>query len=448
MHNCRKRRKSRRLGDGAKSVKPPGGARPGRVLALLAALWLAAAAAAADPAVALRVGTSGDYAPFSHARNDRAEPEGFDVALLRAWAAERGRELRFVRFRWPQLVAELAAGSFDVAASGITVRPERSAAGRFAVAVAETEAFALARTPERWGGSSTLDRPQIRIAVNRGGHLEQVARASFPNATLITVPKNEAVIELLIEERVDAVVTDGAEAPLWEKRVDQPLARIGPLSRDRKAWLVRADLPELAADFDTWLLAREADGTLAALRERWLGAPTARTAEPLRALLAALDERLALMPLVGVVKRRDGVPLVVPEREALVIDKALADLRAEAKRTGRTPPPDTRVRALFEAQFEAARFVQLQATKDPSYHPEALPDLDRELRPSLLRIGERTARLLLALPPNLDAAAVRVAAGDALRAPYLDAGRRDALADAIAACTTVSAKPAPTRVDR
>src|SRR5206468_4920292 len=134
----------------------------------------------------------------------------------------------------------------------------------------------------------------------------------------------DQVIELLIDEQVDAVVTDGAEAPLWEKRVGQPLARIGPLSRDRKAWLVRADEPELADDFDAWLLAREADGTIAALRGQWLrGTSGTRTAQPLRALLGALDERLALMPLVGVVKRRDGVPLVVPEREKLVLERAL-----------------------------------------------------------------------------------------------------------------------------
>jgi cyclohexadienyl dehydratase len=441
QRSCQKRRKSRRLEDGAEWVKRArSGPRAARTawIALLGAVWLASAAAAREPKDALRVGTSADYAPFSHAKNERAQPEGFDVALLRAWAAERGRELSFVRFHWPQLLPMLAAGRFDVAASGITVQPDRSAAGRFTVAVVETEAIALARNPERWGKSATLDRPEVRIAVNRGGHLEQVARASFPNATLVAVPNNDQVIQLLLDEQVDAVVTDGAEAPHWEKRSEQPLARIGPLSRDRKAWLVRADQPELAADFDAWLLAREADGTIARLREQWLGGGGARTAEPLRALLAALDERLALMPLVGVVKRRDGVALVVPEREKLVLERALADLQAEAKRTNRKAPPDASVRALFEAQFEAARSVQLHAVKDSGYQPpEPLPDLEKELRPSLLRIGERSARLLLALPPGLDAAAVRTAARDELRAPYLDEEHRDAIADAIAACSTV-----------
>jgi cyclohexadienyl dehydratase len=405
---------------------------------LLAAFGLAATAAA-EPAAALRVGTSGDYAPFSSSASENAQPDGFDVALLRAWAAERGREIRFVRFRWPRLLADLAAGRFDVAASGITVVPARSAAGRFTVPVAETEAFALAR--DGAGGRDALDRPQVKIAVNGGGHLEQVARTSFPRATLIAVNDNDSVIELLIAERVDAVVTDGAEAPVWEARAAKPLARIGPLSHDRKAWLVRADQPALAADFDAWLVAREGDGTLARLREQWLkSSRSVQTARPLRALLSALDERLALMPLVGVVKRRDGVALVVPEREAIVLERALAELHAEAQRSGRAAPEEKRVRALFEAQFEAARSVQWRAVKDPDYHPpEPLPDLEGDLRPALLRIGERTSRLLLALPSGLEPAAVRAMAREELRAPYLDVALRDALADAIAACTVVRA---------
>ena len=396
---------------------------------------LGLAAGPADPATPLRIGTSADYFPFSHAADDDAAPEGFDVALLRAWASDRGREVAFVRFRWPRLLEDLAAGRFDLAASGITVRPERSAAGRFSVPLAESGAWLLARNPERWRGPSSFDRPQIRIGVNAGGYLEQVAEAQFPRATRLAVPDNAAVLELLIEERVDAVLTDGAEAPHWESRVEVPLARIGPLTRDRKAWLVRPDRPELARDLDAWLLAREADGTLARLRSEWLGEEAVATAEPLAALLAALDERLSLMPLVGVVKRRSGVALVVPEQEARVIDDALAAVRAAAERTEKKPPSDASVRALFRAQLDAAVEVQRRALKDPAFRPEALPDLDAELRPALRRIGERVAELLLALPPALDPELSRKAARGALRAPYLDDAQRDALADAIAAFT-------------
>ena len=409
---------------------------------LSTALLLALAPGASAPALAgetLRVGTSGDYAPFSRAEG-QSSPEGFDIALLQAWAEESGRELEWVRFAWPALRSDLAAGRFDLAASGVTVRPERSAVGRFTVPLTETGAFALARTPERWSEKTSLDRPQIRIAVNAGGHLERVARRAFPHATLLALPDNAGVPGLLAEEAVDAVVTDSAELPHWEAQIDAPLARIGPLTRDRKAWLVRADRPALAAELDAWLLAREADGRLAAARAQWLSGVEelesltgARTAEPLLALLAAMDERLELMPLVGFIKRRDGLALEVPEREARVIESALENLRAAAETAGVEPPDEAAVGAFFRAQMAAAKAVQWRAVKDDDFRPAELPDLDDALRPALLRIGARIAQLLLTLPTGLEADAVGAAAARSLRAPYLEPADRESLAEAIAA---------------
>lgn len=415
----------------------------GGLRALAAGLVLALASAhGAAGAGVLRVGTSGDYPPFSRAEAG-PEPryEGLDLALARAYAADRGRELAIVRFRWPRLLAALADGRFDVAMSGVTVRPERSLAGRFTVPVAETGAVALASIPERWAEVEDLDRPIVRIAVNAGGHLEQVARSQFPHATLIAVPDNAEVLRALKDGSVDAVVSDTAEALLWRDQLP-PVKTFGPLTRDRKAWLVRADRADLAADLDTWLLARERDGTLARLRAEHLGpAAGPPVAEPLAALLAALDERLSLMPVVAVVKRRSGVPLEVPARESQVLDAATEAVLADASRLGVPAPSDAAVRRFFGAQLAAAKQVQRDAVRDPAVElPDPLPDLDGALRPALLRIGERIARLALALPHDIDRETVRAAADDALRTPQLSEDSRRALADAV--CDLSAALPA------
>jgi cyclohexadienyl dehydratase len=93
--------------------------RRGLSVALAAAAALAGTSAAwgeAGGSASLRVGTSGDYPPFSRARDGRAgDYEGLDVTLARAYAADRELALEFVRFRWPRLMAELQAGRFDVA---------------------------------------------------------------------------------------------------------------------------------------------------------------------------------------------------------------------------------------------------------------------------------------------------------------------------------------------
>ena len=87
----------------------------------------------------LRVGTSGDYAPFSMAYGDRVAgswtPQGLDIAVAQAYARDRGLEIEWVPFRWPDLRRDLAGGRFDVAMSGVTQRPERSLVGRYTIPV-------------------------------------------------------------------------------------------------------------------------------------------------------------------------------------------------------------------------------------------------------------------------------------------------------------------------
>jgi len=155
------------------------------------ALWLVTSAALAEPRAILRVGTSGDYAPFSVAKGeDPPRYSGFDVELARRYAADRGLEVEFVRFRWPNLQRDLEAGRFEVAMSGVTVGPLRSVTGTFSVPLVETGAVALVRDSARFSSIEALDRNHVRIAVNAGGHLEGAARAQFPHATLVAVGEN------------------------------------------------------------------------------------------------------------------------------------------------------------------------------------------------------------------------------------------------------------------
>lgn len=396
--------------------------------AALALLLLPAATGAEEPP--LRVGTSGDYAPFSLA-DEGGDLSGFDVAVARAYAADRGREIEFVRFGWPDLLSALARDRFDVAMSGVTVRPERSTAGVFTVPVVESGAVVLVRGDRGLSRLSQLDRRGVRIAVNAGGHLERVAGERFRRATLVAIPDNAAVLAALAEGAVDAAVTDTLEAPRWQGEIDGA-ARLGPFTRDRKAYLARAERADLAADLDRWLLARERDGTLAALRREHLEAASGGpVATPLGALLAAVDERLALMPIVARAKRREGLPLEVPEREEVVLAAAVAAVRGAADRAGERPPPDAVVRALFRAQMEAAKEVQWAATRATADDAAEPPSVASVLRPALLRIGDRIARLVVELPGDLERADVREAARAHVRSPHVSAEAVERIADAV-----------------
>ena len=84
--------------------------------------------------------------------------------------------------------------------------------------------------------------------------------------------------------------------------------------------------------------------------------------------------------------------------------------------------------------MEAAKQVQWASVKAEDFGPDdPLPDLDAALRPGILRVGAHIVQLMLMLPPDLDAAAVRRAAAVELRSEHLAPDRRNAIADAIAA---------------
>ncbi len=455
-------------------------------VAALLVLLLPAASARGDEAAQapkiLRVATSGDYAPFSFAApgtptdanigSDGKPLTGFDIEIATRFARDNGYQLEFVRFRWPEFGHMLAVGGFDVAMSGVTLKPERSVAGRYSIPVAVTHAVALT-----WPGSGAttvedLDRQSRRIAVNAGGHLESVAREMFRRAAIVAIADNEAVRMAMLDRAFDAVVTDNFEDAIWTAGI-RDVVRIEPLTDDRKAYLLPADRGPLAAELDRWLMAREKDGTLAGLRSQFFGdaaaasprdAEIAATATPMSALLAAIGERLALMPLVYEAKRASGKPIEDKEQEAAVVEaamRALGDAAAAAKR----PAPDAAAaRKLFETLIAIGKDAQQRladlsdkrrpgtvrqrsqsgsnnnaaVAAEPEHTPAPFPakrvfDLGNELRPALGRITEKIARILVALDEPVSVVQARRRIGDALLSRGVKPDRIDALSEAVVA---------------
>jgi cyclohexadienyl dehydratase len=398
----------------------------------------------------LRIGTSGDYAPFSVSLGSAAGFRGFDISVAEAFARDRGYEIEWVKFRWTELAEDLRLGKFDLAMSGITVRPERSVIGRFSVPVMTSGAIllysvdafqrgapnALEPVGDGPGSANTLakfDRAGMRIAVNRGGHLERVTRVHFEHAAIRSIGENSAVRQALIDGTADAVVSDTLEAPGWRMGLNQ-VAAFGPFTSDRKAYWVSPGREALSRELDAWLMAREADGTLARLRYSELGARTSeRVAEPLPALLAAIDERLALMPWVAESKRRAGLPVEDLQQESRVLEAGRRNVHDAAKRVQANPPDASAVTSFYRAQIEAAKAIQRRTLQGETHRRAEASDLKTVLRPALMRIGDRLAQLIVALhqlPADPD---LMRQIEQSLAARNLDASSLDQIRQAISA---------------
>ena len=343
------------------------------------ALLLALAVGCTPPrpaAKVLRVGTSGDYAPFSI--KDEAGWDGFDLYVARKFAQDTGRKIELVEFRWPALEFDLQANKFDVAMSGVTVRPWRALYGTFTRPVARVGAIVVLKP----GVATTLrelDIPSRRVGVNAGGYLEKLARRLFRRAEIVPIPDNRALAKELRDGRVDALMSDELEAILFRRMVPEAIL-LGPLTNDRKAYLARD--PALANELDAWLRAREVDGSLAGLRGRMLGPawgrPNTAAASDFDALLAAIELRLAFMPAVALAKEQHGLPTVDAAQEAQVVARA----RERAALVGASPDA---IAALFDAMITAARHAQdaYRALPDGARPPVESMDLDTQARPAL-----------------------------------------------------------------
>jgi cyclohexadienyl dehydratase len=334
----------------------------------------------------LRIGVSGDYQPFSVCPENLTDCRGFDIDVAQRVATDLGVRLELVRFRWPDLRTDLAAGKFDVAMSGVTLRPERTLTATFTRPYAVAQAVVLVADRERFPSLAAIDQAGVRVAVNAGGHLEQVARAHFRTATVQPTAKNLSLPELVVTKQADTLVTDSLEAPHF-LAVHPSLSALPGFGRDRKVYLLRRLDTALREWLDTWLIAREEDGFLQTLRMRWFGGDTHATPHSLSALFACLDLRLALMPAVADYKRRFNLPITDQQQEQAVLKQVAAQAR-EAKLD------EQKVQQLFRVQIELAKQMQrafLQNQQGQLVFPAWAQGLDltTDLRPVLLELGNR-----------------------------------------------------------
>ncbi len=224
----------------------------------------------------LRFGVPGDYAPFALQR--AGELHGADIALAQALAGALGLEAAFLRSSWPALSRDLDHDAFDIAIGGVSVTPERARLGRFSRVYHEGGKTLLARCTDatRFNSTNAVNRPDVRVIVNRGGTNESVARVLLPRAALIVHPDNITVFTEVAEGRADVMLTDDVEAELKSAQ-DPRLCRsfAGTLNRVSKALWMRPD-PALADAVDGWLEAATRKGETG----RWLREAMHAAADP------------------------------------------------------------------------------------------------------------------------------------------------------------------------
>ena len=153
----------------------------------------------------LRVGTTGDYPPFSYRANATSPFVGLDIEMAGRLAAALGVQLELVPTSWPSLMKNFTAGNFDVAMSGVSITAERRTHGLFSLPYLRDGKTPITRCENqaRFQTLAQIDRPGVRVVVNPGGTNERFARAHLRHATLIVWPDNTTIFDRIVQGEAD-----------------------------------------------------------------------------------------------------------------------------------------------------------------------------------------------------------------------------------------------------
>jgi len=186
-------------------------------LAATLSLGLQAASAADDSLLhkilnrgTLRVGTTGDYPPFSELDQSNNTYKGYEIDVVTALAADLGVKLEFVPTSWDTLGAGIAADKYDVVASGVTMTLERLKSVAFSDPYLDSPLvpLILKKDDGKFASWRDMDKAGVKLAVMAGTSAEESAKKSFTKAEIVSITAPALDYQELLAGRVTAAITD------------------------------------------------------------------------------------------------------------------------------------------------------------------------------------------------------------------------------------------------
>lgn len=352
----------------------------------------------------LRVGTTGDYKPFSYRTTPKSPYIGFDIDMARSLAQQLGVKLELVPTSWPNLMRDLAAGRFDLAMSGVSISAEREKLAMFSSPYLRDgkTPIALCHQQQTFQNLAQIDQASVRVIVNPGGTNESFARAHLKHAQISVYADNNGIFDQILAGKADVMITDAIEARL-QQQLKPSLCAIhpeSPFNVSFKAYLLPRDA-EWKAYVDRWLQGQQ--GQIQLRMDQWLQHPwPSASAEgidlaPLRDLI---QRRLAMMESVAQHKWNQQSAIEDLPRE----QKIIASLQQQANALGISADW---AEHFFRAQIEAAKqrqseYFALWRTQGVGKF-DHVPDLDQQIRPQLDQLTTQILRqLAMAWPAITD----------------------------------------------
>lgn len=228
----------------------------------------------------LLVGSDIPYAPFEFTDPGSDEAKGFDIDLVNAVAREMGIDkVTFQKESFDTIFTSTATGRFDMAASSITITPERKKTVAFSDPYFEANQSVMVRASDAGavpGLTGQTITPEVAatelkgrsIGVQRGTTGADLGK-SIPDAKIQQFLKIDDAFNALIAKRVDVVINDYAiSAYATVAKPDlKVVAKVSP--SESYGFAFPLENTALVTAFNTALAAVKESGEYATIYRKW-----------------------------------------------------------------------------------------------------------------------------------------------------------------------------------
>jgi len=223
----------------------------------------------------LRIGTEGAYAPFNYTNAD-GSLGGFDIEIANALCADMGITCEIVAQDWDGIIPGLKAGKYDAIVAAMSITPERAEQVSFTDPYFSNTLVFLAKEGSGFDPSNPDDINSKSIAAQRSTISSQWLEQAYPKANMQLYDTLSNAFLDLGSGRVEAMISDKLPAIEWLSSASgsQYTLKGDEIDIDDNfAIAVRPGDP-LQAKINDSLAAIKADGTYAAINEKYFSVPT------------------------------------------------------------------------------------------------------------------------------------------------------------------------------
>lgn len=170
----------------------------------------------------LTVGTNAEFPPFEYV-DDNGEPDGFDVALIKAIGEKLGVSVEVENMEFDALVSSIGS-KIDVAIAGMTVTDERKASVDFSNPYYEAVQYVIVPADSEIATAEDLVGKTIGVQLGTTGDF--IASDDIADTTVNQYNKGVDAVNDLINGRVDCVIIDKNPAQVFASKFEGQLVAL------------------------------------------------------------------------------------------------------------------------------------------------------------------------------------------------------------------------------